>query len=291
MDEARRIPARQAIRYRTDAALFLGFRRLTRALPLDAASALGEWTGRRVCPALVDMSTVRKNIEAGLPSLTEAQRRSLAVDHLGCFGRTLAEIMQAESFIREPGRVGLSGAEHLERALASGRGVIYASAHYGNPDLARLAVGSRSQTPALVYRPPNNPHIRRAAAAITSAVGGELYLRGETDLRKLLRHLKGGGGLSLLVDQRPYQGARLPLLDRPVLTATGPASLALRTGSIMLPVRAKRVSKRPVEFDVRFERPIERGDEESMMAEMNDHLSVWIREEPAQWLWMHRRWR
>ncbi len=277
-------------RYLADAGMFLGIRRVVRALPLDTASAVGGYLGRRLCPSLVDMKTIDANIATGMPSMAPAQRRRLAVDHLECFARTLAEIMQAESFMRAPERIEVAGEEHLERAIASGRGVVYASAHYGNPDIARIAIGQRTETPALLYRQPNNPYIRAAAAQITGAVGGDLYTR-EDDLRGMIRHLRNGGGLSLLVDQRPYKGARLPFLDQPALTNLGPASLAMRTGAMMVPTRTRRISTRPVRYRVGFEAPVEGDSPEALMAEMNRRVSGWIREAPEQWLWMHRRWR
>ena len=109
-------------------------------------------------------------------------------------------------------------------------------------------------------------------------------------MRALLEHVSNGGTAMVLVDQRTTGAPLIPFLGHPAETVTVAAMLAGRSGAMLVPARARREDDRGA-FSVLLEAPVPSGDAKEMMAEVNRRIGAWIEEEPAQWFWLHRRWR
>ena len=106
----------------------------------------------------------------------------------------------------------------------------------------------------------------------------------------MLDHLRTGGKIMILVDQRNSGAPFLEFMGHPAETVTVAAQLAIKTGAALVPVRASRDIVNRC-FDVTIEAAVAVSDAESMMRTVNDRISVWINEKPEQWFWFHRRWR
>ena len=102
--------------------------------------------------------------------------------------------------------------------------------------------------------------------------------------------------LALLIDQdTKVDGCFVPFFGRPAYTPTGAATLALRTGSLLVAAAIHRTGKnrhfaRAVPIEVSKEIDSERAITEAT-AKVTSQLESWIRERPEQWCWNHDRWR
>jgi KDO2-lipid IV(A) lauroyltransferase len=113
----------------------------------------------------------------------------------------------------------------------------------------------------------------------------------------MLRVLRDGEILGILPDQHTERGGIwLPFMGRLASTATGPATLAQRTGSAIVPGFARRTEDDSL--DVYFLPPIDVPDTGDRAADIrrgtemvNEVLGEQISRYPEQWMWMHRRWR
>lgn len=146
------------------------------------------------------------------------------------------------------------------------------------------------------YRAPDNPlldaelrRMREDSAALP------LFPKGSKGARQALRHLSGGGVLGMLVDQKLNKGISLPFLGHPAMTAPALAELALRYRCPVVPGYTQRIG--PGRFRVVVEPPLplpDSGDTDadirSLMLAVNGRIEAWIRGNPRQWLWLHRRY-
>jgi Kdo2-lipid IVA lauroyltransferase/acyltransferase len=113
--------------------------------------------------------------------------------------------------------------------------------------------------------------------------------------RRLLRHLRSGGQVAMLVDQKQNDGIPVSFFGAAVMTAPAPARLGLRFGCPILPVRLERLAGARFRFTVlpAFE-AVDTGDAAAdvlvTMTRVNAMLELWVRARPEQWLWLHRRW-
>jgi KDO2-lipid IV(A) lauroyltransferase len=120
--------------------------------------------------------------------------------------------------------------------------------------------------------------------------GGPVFPQGAAGTKGFVRHLKAGGMLVLLIDQRMASAEPLDFLGHPARTALSAAELALRYDGVLLPFYGTR---RPdgLTFDVEIEAPIPPSDPATMTQALNDSLAARVRSHPDQYFWIHRRWR
>jgi KDO2-lipid IV(A) lauroyltransferase len=114
-----------------------------RALPVDAASVIGGSLARWIGPALGISKRARLNLAAALPELSVAEIDNIIRGMWDNLGRIAAEYPHLRDIrvFAPGGRVETSGFEHVDRAIAEGRRIIFFSAHLANWEIAALAAG------------------------------------------------------------------------------------------------------------------------------------------------------
>lgn len=220
---------------------------------------------------------------------SERERRRLIRAAGAEFTRLMVEYAHLDRFLRDVS-IEVSGAEHLLAASESGRGVVLVSAHYGNWEAARLAALRLGCEAGIIYRAFNNRYLDRFTLELIPIAGRPVLQKGRPGTRRLVRHIRQGGIILILVDQRMTGAPLIDFLGRPAETATAAAALTLQTGAALIPVRATRNTDAR-RFEVSFEPPVTGSDPRSIMAEVNRRIGAWMEERPEQWFWFHRRWR
>ncbi len=287
---------RRWLRDPLEAGLAWGIYGLMRALPLDIASGLGGRLARIVGPWLPVNKVGVTNLRLAFPDLTDAQRRRLLRDAWDNLGRTLFEYPHLDRIIAE--RVEVVGIEHLAAFRDDGRPGIAFSGHLANWEIMPAAAGLAGVPLTNVYRAPNNPRVDTIIRHARRLAGPDLVPKGSTGARQLLKALRAGKHLGLLVDQKMNDGIAIPFFGQPAMTAAALADLALRFQAPLLPAQPIRLGG--AYFRLIINPLIEPetltggvkgvAGQEAMMAEVNRMLENWIRAYPAQWLWFHRRW-
>jgi KDO2-lipid IV(A) lauroyltransferase len=281
--------------YRIEGAAVGLFFALSRMLPLDLASGLGGWLGRRIGPALAVTGLARRNLSAALPDLSAAEIERVIRGMWDNLGRVAAEYPHLKRIrvFSHDGRVEIRGLDHIERSLADGRRMILFSGHLANWEISPLAAGQYGIDGGLVYRSANNPHVDRRIVRYRGWPG-EIIPK-EAVGRRAVATLRRGGHLLILADQKLNEGIPVPFFGRPAMTAPTVALLGLRFDCDILPARVERL--RGARFRLTIEPPLplpntgnRATDIAALTATVNATLERWIRERPEQWFWVHRRW-
>lgn len=280
------------IRQRLEAAaVWLGYH-LFRLLPVDAASALGGLICRTIGPHLRVSKRARDNLRRALPDLDPEPVVLAMWDHLG---RCAGEFPHADLFRDDPKRLRIEGFEHLEALRRGEAPALLFSGHIGNWELS-YALGERAKLRVNpVYRAPDNPHMRWLFESRVRSSNIELIPKGPAGARQTIRLLNKGELIAMFVDQKMNDGIEIPFFGRPAMTAPALASLALKFDRPVIAFRIVRLKGAYFRADVlppfRFKQCGDRNaDVIRGMTEVNQLLEGWIRENPAQWLWLHRRW-
>ena len=225
------------------------------------------------------------------PDMPRAERATLRREMGRNMGRTLFEILHSAEFQALPSRFHVSGPGlvALEDARAAGKGAIIVSGHFGQWDAVRAVLKARGMETGAVYRPQRNRFYQRGFLAGIEEGGRPVIATGRSGTMDLVRHLRRGGFLAILLDEKYAEGVPLPFLGHPALTSTSAAALALKYDLPLVPAYGTR---RPdgAEFDVAFEAPIPHTDALTMTTAVNDSLSARVLEHPGQWYWLLRRW-
>jgi KDO2-lipid IV(A) lauroyltransferase len=230
-----------------------------------------------------------ENLALVWPERSAAERRRVLRDAGRSFLRLMVEYAHIDRVARRA-ELEVEGLAQLEAARAVGRGALIVTAHYGNWEAIRIAAARAGIECGILYRPFNNRYLNRFTHRLIGGIGMPVLEKGPAGLRECIAHLRRGGVLLVLVDQRNSGAPFLPFLGQPAETMTVSAAIAAKCGAALIPAVARRHAARR-RFSVRFEPEIATADPEAAMRRVNERIGAWIEEEPGQWFWFHRRWR
>ena len=213
-------------------------------------------------------------------------------------GRSIAEIIKIyHGFGREIlDRVEIKGFEHYQKARERGRGVLLISGHCGNWEVLALAASYKVSPITVVARPINNPYLNRLVEKTRKRYGNSvIYKQGA--LRAIISLFREGRAVGILIDQSvlPDEGVIVEFLGRPAWTMKVPALIARKTGVAVVPVFIKRTGiGHLIEIYPEVELSGVEDFEKAVLedtARFTSYIERYIRENPAEWLWIHRRWK
>ncbi len=234
----------------------------------------------------------KREISRVFPDLSRRERAIMCRNMGRNMGQTLFEIYHCAEFQARQDRFNVSGPGlvALEEARAAGKGAIIVSGHFGQWEAVRAVLKARGMETGAVYRRQLNRHYQRRLLAGIEAGGKPILETGAQGTKALVRHLRSGGFIAILLDEKYAEGARLPFLGVPALTSLSAAQLALKYDLPMVPAYGTRNADGS-SFDVEFEAPIPHTDSQTMTQAFNDSLSARIRDKPEQWYWFLERWK
>lgn len=226
------------------------------------------------------------------PTLTRQERQAIATAVLDNFGRVVIENYSTADQLAwaarwEPHGPGLAA---CAAARDAGRPILFVSGHFGNYQAIRAAMNVRGYAIGGLYRLMNNPFSNAHYIASVEGVGGPAFARDRRGLAGFVKTLREGGQGAILIDQFMAGGAVLDFLGQPAPTALSAAEMALKYEALLVPVYAQRLEN-GLDFDIHIEKPIAHSDAQTMTQALNDSLAARVRACPAQWLWVHRRWK
>lgn len=272
-----------------------------RILPRRVALALGQRLGEMARFLLPHLRRhAQANLRLAFPALDGQARRQIEGGTFRNLGRALGEVTQFPKLNRAniESIVAYEGLENYQKALAQGRGVILLTGHIGAWELSVYAHSIYGYPMSFLARRVDNPLVERLAETNRSRFGNRSIDK-KGSLREVLKTLKAGGVVGILADLNSSreEGVFVDFFGKQACTTAGVATLALRTGAIILPGyilwdEANQIHR------LCFEPPIEtintgnpKDDVVTNTARYTKVLEAVIRRHPDQWLWIHRRWK
>jgi Kdo2-lipid IVA lauroyltransferase/acyltransferase len=196
-------------------------------------------------------------------------------------------------------RITIQGLEHLDSALAKGRGVIAVSGHIGNYPLLGTQFTERGYDFTVVIRDPKSSISSRVYEKCRAMIRLQTtYTTPERQFFKnAMKTFARNGILCLISDENKRTGGVfVDFFGRPASTPPGPAALALRTGAAIVPIfilRNPDNSQRIIiDEEISWQKT---GDSASDMVAITARFTAvieqYIRRDLAQWMWTNFRWR
>lgn len=235
-----------------------------------------------------------RNLAIAFPDKTPRERRSFGRAH---FATLFGNLFAAENIARLSreeieGLVEIDGREIVERLIAQKRGIVLLASHIGNWELLPQILPVIFQCPiGSVYQQLSNRFIDAHVRTTRSRLGLALFERKE-GFTQAMDMLRKGGCVGVLFDQHAGDaGVWCPLFGRLASTTSLPAMLALRTRAALIPLamHTNGVGK----WRLVIEQPVLPDENESgaVTAQLNVALEKQIRRAPADWFWVHNRWK
>ncbi|MEW6108800.1 MAG: lysophospholipid acyltransferase family protein [Nitrospirota bacterium] len=267
-------------------------------ISLGAGGVMGSllfflWKSRRI--------TAIENIKGAISRnavTTDSTPESIVRQLFRNLGRSFAEVTKihyglGKSVIKN---VKIEGAGNFHRAHAKGNGVILIAGHCGNWELMAVALSVNLTRLNVVARPIDNPYFNSVIEKTRKKYGNNvIYKKGA--LKKILSLLKRNETVGILMDQSVIktEGLITDFLGKKDYTMKTPALIARKTNSPVLPIFIRRIKGGHI-IEIGKEIELDRS-EDSEKAVLNDtirfngYIEEYIRQNPHEWLWIHRRWK
>ena len=241
------------------------------------------------------------NMAAALPDMTPQQRKVALRNMWRNIGHVLAEMAYMKRIAAQAERrLRVHGSEHLDALKASGVPFVLVSAHTGNWEINMVLLKQMGFEAGAIYRASNNPIMDKWIVDQRAGYMPHQIPKGAEGSKQMIRLLKNGVSLGALIDQRLNTGDPITFFGRPTRAPSAAVKLAHRFDLMVLPVRVCRRSGMPdtAYFDVHVEAPFKvkqsddrQSDTDRAMEHIYARFEAWIGERPAEWFWVHDRWR
>lgn len=254
-------------------------------MPVPLASATGGAIGRLVGPHTRFNHIAQRNLELCLPERAHEHTAILngMWDNLG---RTMAEyphlktLAQRHTTINDPHNVFNTLHQH---------GGLFLGGHTGNWELLIAAAFFQKKLAVhAVYRPPNNKLVD-VWLKRSRSFGGNIKLFGKTrkGALEMMRALQNKETVGVLMDQKDNTGVSLRFFGRPANTNISFAEMLMRTNTQAGYTFCRRV--KGVDFAIDLTPAPVEGAAETIAQNALTVLENFIRQNPSQFLWIHRR--
>jgi KDO2-lipid IV(A) lauroyltransferase len=296
------------LRLRLEYAAVRAITALARLVPLRLAVCWSATMWRILAPRLNPKrhQIALENLRIAFPEKSGSERLSICMAHWENLGRVIAETVQIDRLLRDPACIEIPDRHLLARYRGKLGPAIGVSLHMGNWELAILPLVVAGANPAALYRALDNPYVdeflrtKRRALYPAGLIGRRRTEVGPwEDLRtahRLMHHVRSGGRVGIVCDQRYRRGIPVPFFDRLTLAQPIAAVIARRIGARVWMARCLRIgtdSHFRIDIkELRVPRTADQADDvRGALEEMYRQFEGWIREAPDQWMWSHRIWR
>jgi Kdo2-lipid IVA lauroyltransferase/acyltransferase len=193
-------------------------------------------------------------------------------------------------------QIEIRGQEHLDAAMARGKGVVVLTGHCGNWELAALALARHFNTyMSVVARRQDNPYLNSMVEKMRLRYGNMIIYK-DNALRGMMSVIRKNGLIGLLVDQAvfPENGAQIDFLGRKAWASKAPILLARKTETAVVPAFIHREADRHI-IDIHPEIVFTKDNSEQGVAanvqRYSNAIESFIIRHPVDWYWVHRRWK
>ncbi len=272
-----------------------GLARLSRPASLRVGAGLGWLTGRVVrFRRRYALDALRQS----MPELSQAQASAALDGMYRNLATNLVEILRAEVSVENPGPDFFSyeGEELVTAALARGRGALMLMAHYGSWELLAMFAAQRGYQLHIVAKKFKNDAVNQLWNQLRERYGIKV-IYAHNAARPVLRALRENALVGFMLDQhRPReQGVFVEFFGRPASTSPGLAILSSQSQAPVLPVFIQRRPGGGHHIRVLPEvLPPPDREPATVLRYTQRYTTILeneIRAQPAEWIWIHRRWK
>jgi KDO2-lipid IV(A) lauroyltransferase len=268
---------------------------ICRLLPYGAIQWLGKRLGRLVMRASERRRHIAEtNLALCFPEQSDEERAKLLLHHFEAIGiGLLTTTMAWWSSDRQLRKlVDIEGLQHLEQALAQGKGAILLSAHFSDLEMSGRLL-SLFHPFAVMYRPHENPVIEQTFRRNREQRFSAAITRG--DMRQVIKTLKQNQAIWYAPDQSysDPNSALVPFFDVPASTNLGTSRLAKVSGAPVLPFFGYRLPGNQG-YRLVIQPPLDDFPSDDVVADtahINRVIEAAVREAPEQYFWIHRRFK
>jgi len=277
-----------------------GVIRVLGLLPWETACRVGARIGAAgYRPLRIRRDIVEKQIAAAFPEKTPDEVDRIARASWEHLGRTAIEMALLPG-LGDRGVLSLvetvEGWEHVERAMAAGKGIVIVAGHHGNWELLGAYIAARGVPFDVIARGMANPLFDEYVNHLRTTLGMAVVHDSEA-VSRTPRALRAGRAVGFVADQGllGLASTYVTFFGRPAKTPRGAAVFALRFNAPVLFVDGLRLPDGKYRIIIEPLEAVRTGsretDVDAIVIRFTEILEKWVRLVPEQYFWHHRRWK
>ena len=228
-------------------------------------------------PFFRSKNIIKQNIKIGLGNLEKKREKEIINGMWSNIGRTFAEYIFLKNFkLNKAGfdHIKITGIEYLEEIKKSNKPVVFFSGHFANFELMAMELVKFGINLAAIYRPLNNFFLNPLMEYLRIKYICPIQIpKGKSGSREIVKKIKEGYSVALMVDQRVSEGPRISFFNKGAHTTTIPTQIALKYNCKLVPIYIER--KNGTNFEMVIHKPYEINKTEAYEEDIkNNSLKV-----------------
>ena len=210
-------------------------------------------------------------------------------------GKNLYELSFLKNLVNDDDKIKIIGLDKLELIKRKDEPIIFFSIHSGNWEICVPILDKYGFNVGAIYRHINNNFFdnyifnKRTNALKTE---NSFYTpKGKKSAKEILEGVVNKKNIFLLVDQKDSAGSLINFFGKKVKTQTGFLKIARKYNLKIIPMKNIRLPDNTLE--ITFGEPLDHNknnvSDDTKMLEINSIVEKWIRENPENWFWQHKR--
>ena len=235
---------------------------------------------------------VLKNLKLIYPKMSDFERKSFLKKFSQNLGLTFSEFLFNEEYHKQ---LNIKFENHSEmseilEAIKINRPVLIVSGHIGPWEAVRALLRKNGVETAAIYRKSRNVFYQPYHHKSIEAGGKPIFQVGRKGTSEMIRFLKKGGVVCMMIDQAVSEGKYMDFMGIPAKTSFAIANIAIKYDALIIPAYAiRKEENKPIQ--VIIEPSIKIREPFKIIKKLNTSLENIIRKYPSQWYWVHNRWK
>ena len=235
---------------------------------------------------------VLKNLDLIYPKMSDFEKNNFLKKFSQNLGLTFSEFLFNEEYHKYQNIKFQDNSKISEILEASkiNRPVLIVSGHIGPWEAVRALLRRNGVETAAIYRKSKNVFYQPYHHKTIEAGGKPIFQVGRRGTSAMIKFLKKGGVVCMMIDQAVSEGKYIDFMGIPAKTSFAIANIAIKYDALIIPAYAIR-KKENEPIQVIIEPSLNISDPFKIIEKLNKSLENIIREYPSQWYWVHNRWK
>ncbi len=237
----------------------------------------------------------RSNCRIVFPNLDEKEITKIIDNSWRNLGYNFYELTFLKKLVKSKNAIELKGLEIIEKIKKENSPVIFFSIHSGNWEICVPVLDHHGFNIGAIYRHINNNffdnYIYKKRTEALNTKNSFYTPKGKLSAKEILKGVINNKNVFLLVDQKDSAGTSVDFFGKKVKTQTGFLKIARKYNLKIVPMKNIRLPNNILQ--ITFEQPLMHNNkeinDERKMLEINNIIEKWIKQNPENWFWQHKR--
>ena len=208
-----------------------------------------------IAPFFKSKKIIENNLNIFSDNISLRKKQVIISNMWKNYGMTFIEYIFLSVFRKNMSHMKMDGEDNLNKLIEKKKPVIFISGHFANFELMSMEITKKGIRLATIYRPLNNYFLNPIMEYLRKKYLCKNQIKkGINGVRDAINFINQNFSIALMIDQRVSEGEKINFFNKPALTTTLPAQLAIKYNLPIIPVFIERLEEN--NFRIEFQNEI-----------------------------------